>query len=145
MKITITAINPDEAVLIRGTSALGWPGKFGCPLVIGDAIFIPARAHEHELRVGNSISVDASFDEIDEPMVVDDGVPDGMVALATAGDYEVTGSVTHAAPQGNVSVSVRGLNFTIERKELGTVMPEVGQHLRFNVRRLVFWHVVPAR
>lgn len=142
MKITITAIDPDTAVLVRGTSALGWSGKFGCPLVIGDATFIPARGFEHNLRVGNSLSVDTSFDEADGVEILADDAPDSMVALEAAGDYEVTGVVMHAAPLGNVVVSVRGLMFTLERESLGAIRVEPGQHLRFNVRRLAFWDKV---
>lgn len=142
MKITITAIDPDTAVLVRGTSALGWSGKFGCPLVIGDAIFIPARGFEHNLRIGNSIAVDTSFDEADQIETVGADTADAMVALPTPGDYQVTGGVTHAAPEGNVVVSVRGLMFTLERKDVGACPLAPGQRLRFNVRRLVFWDKV---
>jgi hypothetical protein len=142
MKITVTAIDPDTAVLVRGTSALGWTGKFGCPLVIGDAVFIPARGFEHNLRVGNSIAVDTSFDEVDDVAIVAADAPDAMVALESAGDYEVIGEVMHAAPEGNVVVSVRGLQFTLERKDLRALVVELGQRLRFNVRRLVFWDKV---
>jgi len=139
MKITVTAINPDEAVLVRGTSALGWPGKFGCPLVTGDAIFIPARGFEHNLRVGNEIDVETSFEDIDDARIVGGDTPDSMCALDNAGDYEVTGTVTHVAPDGFVRVSVRGLFFALDRKELKGIEPQPGEHLAFRLSRLTLW------
>jgi hypothetical protein len=139
MKITVTAINTDEAVLVRGTSALGWLGKFGCPLVTGDAVFIPARGHEDNLRAGSQLTVETSFDEVRELQVQRGDVPDSMHPLTNPCDYSITGTVTSVAPQGVVRVSVRGLIFTLERKELNGTNPQVGDHLSFELHRLTLW------
>lgn len=139
MKITVTSINTEEAVLLRGTSALGWRGKFGCPLVIGDAIFVPARSREYNLKVGNSLTVETSYDEIANVRLVAAGTPDTMRALDNPTDYEVTGTVTFVAPKGIAKISVRGLMFTLERKELNGIDPHPGQHLTFELRRLTLW------
>jgi hypothetical protein len=139
MKITVTSINTDEAVLVRGTSALGWRGSFGCPLVAGEAVFIPARGHEHNLRPGNSIQVETSFDEVQNVRIVEENADDRMIALGNSCDYEITGTVTFTAPEGIVVVSVRGLNFSLDRKELNGVAPKVGQRLAFELSRLTLW------
>lgn len=138
MKITVTGINKDEAVLVRGTSALGWRGKFGCPLVAGDAIFIPVRSHEDNLKVGNELTVETSYDEIHNVRLVADA-QDSMRALDNSADYDVTGTVMFAAPEGIVKVSVRGLIFTLQRKDLNGVSPKLGQHLAFELHRLTLW------
>jgi hypothetical protein len=139
MKITVTGINKDEAVFVRGTSALGWRGSFGCPLVAGEAVFIAARSQEYNLRPGNTISVETSFDEVENVRIVADDADDSMVALDNPCDYDITGTVTFAAPQGIVVVSVRGLNFSLDRNELKDIAPKVGQHVAFELHRLTLW------
>lgn len=141
MKVTVTGINTDEAVLVRGTSALGWPGTFGCPVVTGEAIFIPARGYEHDLRIGRELTVEASYNAIDNLEIVAGSEIESMQPLREPYSYKVCGSVTNATNAGNVSVVVRGFAFTLERGDLDGVAPSAGDKLRFELHGLTLWDV----
>lgn len=138
MKVTITAIQDDEAVLVKGTSALGHRGKFGCPLVTGEAVFIPARGFERNLRVGNVISVETAHESVSNFRVVDEQ-SDMMQALDQAGDYAVRGRITLQAPQGRITVAVRGFTFRLDRSELNGQTLSIGQYVQFNLHGLALW------
>lgn len=140
MKITVTGINKDEAVFVEGSSALGWSATFGCPLVTGEVIIVPARGHEDDLRPGAEIFVETSFQSVDNVAVVPKPpAVESMRRLSDSCEYEVCGLVIACAPQGNVRVSVRGLEFTLHREDLGDLQPQVNDYLRFAVHRLTFW------
>lgn len=139
MKITVIAVDQDAVSLVRGTSALGWRGTFGCPLVVGEVIFIPARGYEDNLRAGNSITVQTGYEEISEFKIVQSWQPDGMQPSGAAGDYLVRGEVVHCAPQGNVRINVRGLEFTLEREALNGAQPQLGDRVEFSLHGLSFW------
>lgn len=140
MKITVTGINKDEAVLVHGSSALGWPATFGCPLVIGEVIIVPARGQEDDLRPGAEIEVQTSFQSADQIQIVQKPhAVESMRRLSDAYEYEVCGIVIASAPQGNVRVSVRGLEFTIDRQDIGELQPQINDYLSFVVHRLAFW------
>lgn len=141
MRIIVTGINTDEAVLVRGTSALGWRGTFGCPLVTGDAVFIPARGFEHNLRVGNEVVVETSFESISGLHIIPVSAsnPETMHAIDGGRDYFVRGTVVFNAPEGLIRVSVRGFVFTLDREELGGLEPQSGDILEFNLHGLTLW------
>ena len=126
---------------MKGTSAFGWRGKFGCPLVVGDAVFIPAKGQEDNLRSGNSIAVETGHEDISGFRVLngDGGGKESMQPLPMPGDYLVRGLIVHCAPAGNVRVSVKGLEFTLERAELGGAQPAVGDTVEFALHGLSFW------
>lgn len=138
MRITVISVNQEEVALVRGTSAFGRRGTFGCPLVVGDAVFIPSGGREDNLRAGSSISVETGYEDVSEFAVVEEAA-ESMLRLDMPGDYLITGRVVHVAPQGVVRISVRGLHFEIERDELRGVSPEVGQHVSFKLHGLSLW------
>ena len=138
MRITVITVDPNEPALVRGTSALGWRGKFGCPLVVGEAVFIPARGHEDRLRSGAMINVETGHESISEFKILSE-VADGMRPLDCAGDYAVCGHIVHVAPQGIARVSVRGLTFELERSELNDTTPKVGDSVEFLLHGLSLW------
>jgi len=138
VKITVIAIDQDEVALVRGTSALGWRGKFGCPLVVGEVVFIPARGLEDNLRAGNHIQAETGYEEISR-FTMNSSPAESMQPLELRGDYLIRGLVVHVAPEGMIRVSVRGLEFAIERRELEGADPRVGDHVEFCLHGLSLW------
>jgi hypothetical protein len=138
VKITVIAVDQDEVALVRGTSALGWRGRFGCPLVVGEVVFIPARGLEDNLRAGNHIQAETGHEEISH-FKVNATAAESMQPLELRGDYLVRGLVVHVAPQGMIRVSVRGLEFALERDELGGANPKNGDHVEFHLHGLSLW------
>jgi hypothetical protein len=137
MRITVIAVDQSEVSLVRGTSALGWRGQFGCPLVVGDAVFIAARGREANLRAGNSLAVETGYESVAGVKIVP--TAENMRPLDNPGDYLICGRVVHVAPQGIVRVSVRGLIFNLERAELHGLQPQVGDGLEFLLQGLSLW------
>src|SRR5262245_8875576 len=100
MRVTVISVNEDEAVLVRGTSALGMPGKFGCPVVVGDVVFIPSRGFEHNLRPGSTISVETGYESLSEVEVVALDASSNAELMEPGGepgDYLVRGRVVSKA------------------------------------------------
>ena len=143
MRVTVTAIDQETAVLVRGTSAFGWRGKFGCPIVTGDAVFIPARGRERDLRVGNTISVEPGHESVTEVQLHVAGV-EGMKPLDNPGDYLLNGKVVFCAPQGVVRVSIRDFVFELQRDELGGLEPAIDDRIQFALHGLSFWDKAEA-
>lgn len=139
MRITVVAVEENEAVLVSGTSAFGIRGKFGCPLVAGEVIFIAARGFEDNLRAGGSITVETDYESLSDVSVLPDGDVQTMEPAAQAGDYVVRGRVLSAVDGGIVRVGVRGFVFDLDCRDIAPLTVEVGQGLRFTVHRLVFW------
>ena len=128
---------------MRGTSALGWRGSFGCPMVTGDAVFIPSRGAEASLRAGAEISVDTGYESVEDVQLVLGTTQEYMRGMEDARDYLVGGPVVFVAPLGNIQVSVRGLIFTLERGDLDGLDPQVGDFLHFELHGLTLWDKGP--
>jgi hypothetical protein len=140
VRITVTAIeDSDDVVLVRGTSAFGRRGKFGCPLVTGEVIFIAAAGAEGNLRVGNSLNVQTGWESLSNLKLIDSAIPPSMQPLAVSGDYLIRGRVIFVAPQGIVRVSVRGLIFALQRQELDGLDPQLDEMLECCLHGLSMW------
>lgn len=139
MRITITAINSETPALVPGTSALGWRGKFGCPLGIGDVIYVASAGDEANLRVGSTIAVKTSFEYVNSVSFTSALLNDCLEPVSSQGDYKVRGRVVSVAPEGRVQISVRGLLFDLERESLDGAKPKVNDYAEFQLYGLVFW------
>jgi hypothetical protein len=138
LKITVIAVNQDEAALVRGTSALGWRGKFGCPLVVGEAVFLPCTGRERDLHIGNTIVVEAGYEDISD-FVIGSSNALSIQPLDNPGDYLVNAEVLRVAPEGMVQVAVREFELAVERKHLNGTQPCVGNHVTFKLYGLSLW------
>jgi hypothetical protein len=139
MRVTIISINEGQAVLVRGTSALGVVGSFGCPLVVGDAVFVASRGFEDNLRGGTTIEVEAGYESLsDIECVSADEVSETIEPCGEPCDYLVHSRVI-SVQSGIVRVSVRALYLNIEREHLGGLTPEEQGGVRFKLHRLHFW------
>lgn len=139
MRVTVTAIDQETAVLVRGTSAFGWRGKFGCPVVTGDAVFIPARGRENDLRVGTTLSVEPGHESVSQISIKASAAADSMKPLDNPGDYLVQGKVVSCAPKGVVRVCVRDFVFELQRDELEGLEPAINDSIQFALQGLSFW------
>jgi hypothetical protein len=139
MRVTVITVNQDEAVLVRGTSALGVRGTFGCPLVVGDVIFIPSRGFEDNLRMGSTIQVDPGYESVsDVETIPGDELVELMEPAGEPGDYLIQGRVA-ATTGGFTRVSVRGFVFAVDNRDLPECSLQIGDGLRFKLQRLHFW------
>lgn len=139
MRVTVISTDDKEAVLVRGTSALGIRGTFGCPLVVGEVIFIPSRGFEDNLRAGKSIDAEPGYESLSDIAILPAGTQETIQPAAEPGDYAIQCRVLSVVAAGDVRVGIRGFVVAIDRRDLQGLIPKVDDGLKFTMHRLSLW------
>lgn len=138
MGIEIVSLDRSKVILV-GDTALGYKGKFTCPIVSGAAILVSCTGREETLVLRASLSVETSQEGVTNFVILSNQSDHSIIPLDQAGDYRVIGTVSLNGDDEVFYIDVGDFTFIVDIDETEGIIPQKGDTVEFILHGLTLW------